>query len=51
MNRNFWLISILGLFLVLGCAKAEESEDSPKVDEDIGKAQEASKTDDEVVQR
>ncbi|XP_039250321.2 endoplasmin-like [Styela clava] len=51
MVGKFWLLAIFGFCLLFSSVKADETEDTPKVDPDIGKSQEASKTDDEVVAR
>lgn len=51
MRNDFLLLSLLGILLCTGLVSADDSKDSPKVDENIGKAQDGSKTDDEVVQR
>lgn len=53
MLRKFTLLGILWIVLWAACAVAasDESPDTVTVEENIGKSQEASKTDDEVVQR
>jgi len=59
MSKNFWILTLFVgcLLLNTGSVRSEEEEDStastedPVVEEDIGKASHASKTDDEVIQR
>nr|CAB3254423.1 endoplasmin-like [Phallusia mammillata] len=57
MSKSFWMISLVALCLLLSSAQVRSDEneateeENPKVDADIGKAADASKTDDEVVQR
>lgn len=50
--NSYTTLMLDALFAVTVKAESEEPQaDEPKVDPDIGKAQEASKTDDEVVSR
>ncbi|CAK8698561.1 unnamed protein product [Clavelina lepadiformis] len=57
MCKQFWIFALIASCLLLSASqvRSEEddvaSDDTPKVEDDIGKASEASKTDDEVVQR
>lgn len=60
MSRNFWLFTLLAGFLLLssGTVRSEDDEDDgavlledPVVEENIGKAADASRTDDEVIER
>jgi len=54
-SRKFWMFGLLAVLFLSCSVKAEESDDAeietPKVDEDVGKSRDGSKTDDEVVQR
>lgn len=57
MGRRTYLLGLLAVLLVSSCLgeeekKAEaEAESAPKVEDDIGKSRDGSKTDDEAVQR
>lgn len=53
MLRKFTLLGILWIGLLVACAAAasDETPETPTVEENIGKSQDASKTDDEAVQR
>merc|ERR1712170_341641 len=53
MARKHLLLGILGLILLsaLGGVNAQEDEDTPIVEENIGKSRDASRTDDEAVDR
>jgi len=58
MSKNFWLFTLLAGFLLLstGTVRSEDDEaatieEDPIVEDDIGKAADASRTDDEVIER
>jgi len=51
MWKKLLLISLVGLLFCSAVCRAEDSIDEPKVDDQVGKSREGSKTDDEVVQR
>lgn len=55
-RSNFFLLGIVVIFIFSSLASAEDSKteneaEPPKVDDDVGKSRDGSKTDDEVVQR
>jgi heat shock protein beta len=52
MARRYLFLGLLGLLLLTACVTAqEEAEDEIKVEEDLGKSRDGSRTDDEAVQR
>uniref|UniRef100_UPI00358E5B4C endoplasmin n=1 Tax=Myxine glutinosa TaxID=7769 RepID=UPI00358E5B4C len=51
MARSAWLIVLICLSVTIAKARAAEDGDPSAVEQDIGKSREASRTDDEVVER